>query len=227
MKRLMKLLIIILFSTVSAAAYSQVTIGSDMPPEAGALLDLKTEYSGKLGMGVTNVGGLLLPRVELVSINTLEPLVEASVANHEEQKRKHTGLLVYNLKVDTDKGLKKGIYTWDGEQWKTTSDESVKKDVSFFYMPSFIIDTSVTGPGQPINLHAEYLRQFGSPAVSSRNAPAGIPVYPPASLYYYVTDYDESVFSDITISETGVMNYTVKAAAGPASLINIVFVVKS
>jgi hypothetical protein len=129
-------------------------------------------------------------------------------------------LLIY----DTDKKcLSQNIGTPTSPDWLCISGNAVK----MFYMPSVSFDTSKNANGQTKDLYTLYKNQFGSPKAKSAGAPASIPFFPSAKdLYYYVTDADSNVFSNISISDTGVMTYDVKAAATDCSFINIVFVVK-
>lgn len=129
-------------------------------------------------------------------------------------------LLIY----DTDKKcLSQNIGTPTSPDWLCISNNAVK----MFYMPSVSFDTSTTATGRTKDLYTLYKTQFGSPKAKSTSAPASIPFFPSSrDLYYYVTDADPNVFSNITISDDGVMRYDVKAAATDCSFINIVFVVK-
>ncbi|SHJ31434.1 hypothetical protein SAMN04487911_1171, partial [Arenibacter nanhaiticus] len=98
---------------------------------------------------------------------------------------------------------------------------------NIFYPPSIAVDASSTGTGRTINLHSQYIAQFGSPMVSSNLAPAAIPTYANTDLYYYVTYYDNTVFANVSVDEFGVMTYDVIASPTDYnSLINVVFVVK-
>ncbi|HUH46335.1 MAG TPA: hypothetical protein VLZ54_04215, partial [Arenibacter sp.] len=101
------------------------------------------------------------------------------------------------------------------------------KAARIFYPPSIAVDASSAGNGRTINLYDQYTAQFGSPAVSSTGAPTAIPTYASDELYYYVTHFDPAVFSNVSISASGVMTYNVIAVpADYNSLINVVFVVK-
>lgn len=126
----------LLFATGSL--HSQVTIGSEIPSARAALLDLKAmQTSGDLASGVSgddNItaglghGGLVLPKVKLVKINTLEPFIPADdsefTANPSALKIQLTGLTVYNL--TNKEPLYPAVYTWDGEKWTTMqADETV------------------------------------------------------------------------------------------------------
>lgn len=104
---------------------SQVTIGSDTPPEQGALLQLKTQDATTDGGVTTGIGGggLLLPRVELTDRNTLEPFIQKDDPANEEYiktKKRYTGMVVYNLADLTD--LKIGICYWNGDKWNNIYD---------------------------------------------------------------------------------------------------------
>lgn len=129
-------------------------------------------------------------------------------------------LLIY----DTDKKcLSQNVGTPTSPDWLCISNNAVK----MFYMPSVSFDTSSTAAGRSKDLYTLYKNQFGSPKAKSTSAPTSIPFFPSSKdLYYYVTDADPNVFSNITISDDGVMKYDVKAAATDCSFINIVFVVK-
>ncbi|MGO4919812.1 hypothetical protein ACEN2N_09690, partial [Maribacter spongiicola] len=96
-----------------------------------------------------------------------------------------------------------------------------------FYPPSIEVDVATTGTGRTIDLHAEYISQYGTPAVSSVGAPTAIPTYANTELYYYVTYFDDTVFANVTVSAAGIMQYDVIAAPTDYNtLINVVFVAK-
>ncbi|MDR2004413.1 MAG: hypothetical protein LBQ74_15405, partial [Prevotella sp.] len=129
------ILIMHIVGSFTVSLQSQVTIGSGIPPSRAALLDLKTRQ-GAAGT-VSSVsdddnvtsglgdGGLLLPRVKLVSISTLEPFIPTSdpdfTANTDNLKERLAGLMVYNI---TNNGvgstLYPAVYTWNGAIWVTS-----------------------------------------------------------------------------------------------------------
>jgi hypothetical protein len=86
-------------------------------------LDLKTKPAdgGNVTITTNQPGGLVLPRVQLVSEITLEPFIDKSSSewniqtNQDNNKKWHTGMMVYNLK-NAD-GFTPGIYFWDGQKW--------------------------------------------------------------------------------------------------------------
>jgi hypothetical protein len=101
---------------------------------------------------------------------------------------------------------------------------------NWFYMPSVSFDATVSEQTTR-NLYNEYICHFtGSNGrlISSDGAPSAILYLPAATdLFYYITDYDPSVFSNISIDENGIMTYTINSgAASDCSYINIVFVLK-
>ncbi|MDV7139443.1 hypothetical protein R3X28_11175, partial [Maribacter sp. TH_r10] len=99
------------------------------------------------------------------------------------------------------------------------------KSSRVFYPPSIAVDASTNGTFS-IDLHAQYIAQFGSPVVSSGGS---IPTYSATELDYHVTYADPTVFntSTMNISPAGVLTYTIIGQpADYNSLINVVFVVK-
>lgn len=129
------LLLLVAILAMSRTTHAQVTVGSGIEPMRAALLDLKTRQSAA-GM-ITSVsdpenatsgldgGGLLLPRVELVSISTLEPFILPNdpdfIANTDNLKERLAGLMVYNI---TNHGagstLYPAVYIWNGAIWVTS-----------------------------------------------------------------------------------------------------------
>ncbi len=199
---------------------AQVTIGSDQTPLSGALLDLKEKSSSNAETSTNK--GFVLPRIKLTSLTTLSPITKGSG----ETDAHYAGLTVFN--TNNSSPFSKGIYTWDGERW---SKAGVRKEVNFFYMPSIELTTSSAISYGPIDIYEKYTQIFGTPKVRgggpTGNTPASIPVFGRNDLYYYITNYDESVFSDMTLTENGELSYTVSnPPTDGCSYINIVFVIK-
>lgn len=95
----------------------------------------------------------------------------------------------------------------------------------FFYMPSILFDTTAMGV-KTKDLYQLYYDQFTSPAKYSTGAVGKIPVLGKNDLEYYITYYDTTVFTNVSIDANGLMNYTVSNSATDASFMNIVFVIK-
>lgn len=105
---------------------------------------------------------------------------------------------------------------------------TIRGVVNWFFMPSITINTATMGTPQTIDLYAKFREQFQTPKVRSANAPQSImPTLPTnTELYYYVTDYDTNVLTNVSINANGVMTYTVSHQPSEASYVNIVFVLK-
>lgn len=120
---------------------------------------------------------------------------------------------------------------------------------TFFYAPSIAlptapdqISTSISGIAQSggvytVQLHTIYTNQFGgtfttgtsnSGRVANNTRNTALPAFTASQLDYYVTYFDTTVFSDVTISDAGIMTYKIKADADVTvgSFMNIVFAVK-
>ncbi|MBE4949367.1 hypothetical protein [Chryseobacterium culicis] len=156
-------------------------------------------------LDVTNSSkGVLIPR-----ISDLSTIVNPA-----------NGLLVYDVKRQA---LSQNAGTSDLPNWVPISGNIVK----FFYMPSISIDTSVAGTGKTKDLFQLYKTQFSAPKVSSTGAPAAIPFFTnPSDLYYYVTDFDNTVLGNVSIDANGILSYDVIGPATASSFVNIVFVIK-
>jgi len=75
---------------------AQVTIGSDLEPNKGALLDLKERNPDNLAVdNSTTNKGLGMPRVKLTSLNSISDIKGA-----EGKEKEHTGLCVYNVNTN-------------------------------------------------------------------------------------------------------------------------------
>ena len=94
---------------------AQVTIGFEAEPVKGAVLDIKTQAADADNI-TSATGGIVMPRMKLQSINTLEPMISIGDPDIAELKLLHTGLIVYNLTSDTS--FKEGLYVWNGTQWE-------------------------------------------------------------------------------------------------------------
>ncbi|RNL81680.1 hypothetical protein ED312_18265, partial [Sinomicrobium pectinilyticum] len=99
----------------------------------------------------------------------------------------------------------------------------------FFYMPSVAVPTEIRSTPQTLDLYGMYNNQFGSPmAKNPASGTATLPVLPAGELNYYITYFDANVFESVSVSDAGILTYTVKADAemSLASFMNIVFEVK-
>ena len=107
------LIISIIFILLSSQpGWAQVTMGSNIPPAKGALLDLKQSEA------LSNKG-LSLPRVNLQNIKELTMGDNVIANSSDEEWNKHIGLIVYNVnKIETATNrICPGIHVWDGNNW--------------------------------------------------------------------------------------------------------------
>ena len=188
------LLVVILGMGINSQA--QVTIGSGESPNIDALLDLKETNTG------TSNKGLLLPRVSLASTASASPL-SAHVA----------GMTVYNTATTGD--VTPGHYYNDGTKWVKLFPEVSSVTPKFFYMPSIVLPTDTADPSYDsvtqeftIDLYALYGEQFGLTNSASSIKGTGattLPVLASNALEYFITYYDNTVFQNITLSNTGVL----------------------
>ncbi len=100
---------------------AQVTIGSHQEPQKASLLELR-EVTDNSDYSNANKG-LLLPRVTLSDTEELYPMFSTGtpnnaeyLANKDDFKKNHIGLLVYNVNTSVD--FTPGFYYWDGEKWE-------------------------------------------------------------------------------------------------------------
>jgi hypothetical protein len=216
MKKSIFLALVMLVASMGVRINAQVTIGSGVAPNPDALLDLRQDS--------TTTKGLLLPRVNLHSKDSMAPMTNHVV-----------GMMVYNLatsptvppdSVAPNNMVTPGYYFNTGTRWERMYSSG---QVDWFHMPSIVLDLSTDGTFT-VDLYQEFTDQFvniqttrspGAPATFYQSIPAA------TDLYYYVTAYDNTVFSNLSITASGVLTYTVTSSGvSEATFMNIVFVVK-
>lgn len=119
------LLLFLLYFSISSI--SQVTIGSHLEPNQGALLDLKQFLPDESNATATK--GLQLPRVELKKISG--DLSESLGLSEAIVGAAHIGLTVYNIADAVCPLFPSGVYTWNGSQWDNLYGEGVKSLYSY------------------------------------------------------------------------------------------------
>lgn len=210
LQNLRKISALLMFAFVVQVASSQVTIGADVAPHEDAILDLKQNG--------TTTGGLLLPRVALESIKLPNPMTE-HVA----------GMTVYNTSSTPD--MSPGMYYNDGVKWSRL----FTAEDSFFYMPAIVLPLDETDPAFSggrfiVNLYTRYKEQFGLPVGSTvvSETTGKLPVYENDQLYYFVTYYDNNVFTDVALTADGELSYKLKPSyeQSEKTYMNIVLKIK-
>ncbi|WP_146212653.1 hypothetical protein [Dysgonomonas alginatilytica] len=152
-----------------------------------------------------------------------------------------TGALVYVTDATSAASAKTrnvtapGYYYFDGTLWQTVgSDQGLR----YFYMPAIALSTNTSDPSYntstqifTIDLYTKYAGQFGIPtSETSAKSPSAtsLPVLMSNEIEYLITYYDDIVYKDITISNTGVLTYKVPAspATTDKTFMNILFKIK-
>lgn len=108
MKTTLTLLLLHIFFFHSLLA--QVTIGSGIKPESGALIDFKENNPTE--ENITSTKGVLLPRVKLQNVNSLIPIFAdgGTIA----EKKMHIGLQLYHVGGNN---IEAGVKVWNGTSW--------------------------------------------------------------------------------------------------------------
>lgn len=192
------------------AQVGRVGINTDDPK---ATLHIKADKDNK-----DNNPGLIIPDVSKDKLDTGEPVESTLVYYYEGSNsayiNQNTGSTTENI------GSKKGFYYYDGTDWQRI----IRK--AQFYMPSIV--TPTTQGDHSINLYEEYLKQYAHKnasnidtrdninipndrPIASREGASPLKTYRKNDLDYFVVYYDNNVFTNLSITEEGVLTYTVTA----------------
>lgn len=101
----------ILLGLYTNPVVAQVTIGTNIPPQKSALIELK-EYEPTTD-NVTATKGFVMPRVKLISRTSLSPIISDTEVTAEDKKN-NAGLQVYHV---GGSNMKEGTKVWDGTRW--------------------------------------------------------------------------------------------------------------
>lgn len=150
--------------------------------------------------------GILLPRMTTTQKNMIPSPAHS--------------LLVYDTSL---KCVSRNVGTHVSPSWICMT----MYDKQFFYMPSINVDTDVLNAPLTKDLYAQYKTEFGTPLAKNPGASgSSILYYLSDELHYYVTYYDPAIIKINSISDSGVINYTILKNADFDAYMNIVFVVK-
>ena len=190
------------------AQVGRVGINTDDPK---ATLHIKADKDNK-----DNNPGLIIPDVSKDKLDTGEP-VESTLVYYSEGS--NSAYINQNDQSTTENiGSKKGFYYYDGTDWQRI----IRK--AQFYMPSIVTPTTVGT--HTINLYEEYIKQYAdsngsntsnkqapnrSWNIQTNNSNNSLKTYAKDDLDYFVVYYDNNVFTDLSITEDGVLTYTVTA----------------
>jgi hypothetical protein len=192
------------------AQVGRVGINTDDPK---ATIHIKADKDNK-----DNNPGLIIPDVSKDKLDTGEP-VESTLVYYSEGS--NSAYINQNDQSTTENiGSKKGFYYYDGTDWQRI----IRK--AQFYMPSIV--TPTTQGDHSINLYEEYLKQYAHKnasnidtrdninipndrPIASREGASPLKTYRKNDLDYFVVYYDNNVFTNLSITEEGVLTYTVTA----------------
>lgn len=194
------------------AQVGRVGINTDDPK---ATLHIKADKDNK-----DNNPGLIIPDVSKDKLDTGEP-VESTLVYYSEGS--NSAYINQNDQSTTENiGSKKGFYYYDGTDWQRI----IRK--AQFYMPSIVVPTTVNTRHE-VNLYQEYIKQYANENISnvykddksiipSSDRPIAssvgaspLKIYKKNDLDYFVVYYDKNVFTNLSITEDGVLTYTVTA----------------
>ena len=194
------------------AQVGRVGINTDDPK---ATLHIKADKDNK-----DNNPGLIIPDVSKDKLDTGEP-VESTLVYYSEGS--NSAYINQNDQSTTENiGSKKGFYYYDGTDWQRI----IRK--AQFYMPSIVVPTTVNTRHE-VNLYQEYIKQYAHENISnvykddksiipSSDRPIASSVrasplktYRKNDLDYFVVYYDNNVFTNLSITEEGLLTYTVTA----------------
>lgn len=194
------------------AQVGRVGINTDDPK---ATLHIKADKDNK-----DNNPGLIIPDVSKDKLDTGEP-VESTLVYYSEGS--NSAYINQNDQSTTENiGSKKGFYYYDGTDWQRI----IRK--AQFYMPSIVVPTTVNTRHE-VNLYQEYIKQYAHENISnvykddksiipSSDRPIASSVgasplktYRKNDLDYFVVYCDNNVFTNLSITEEGVLTYTVTA----------------
>lgn len=180
----------------------------------------------------TTAEGLIVPRLTLTQL----------VAKDARYAAAQTGALVYVTDASganstkTQRVIAPGYYSFDGTIWQSlTPDQSLR----FFYMPSVLLPTDASDPSYNaatgsfvIDLYTNaYSKQFGLTDASSStksNGATTLPILQSNAFEYFVTYYDNTVFQNVSVSNTGVLTYKLPSVVNVSdkTFMNIIFKLK-
>lgn len=188
------------------AQVGRVGINTDDPK---ATLHIKADKNNK-----DNNPGLIIPDVSKDKLDTGEP-VESTLVYYSEGS--NSAYINQNDQSTTENiGSKKGFYYYDGTDWQRI----IRK--AQFYMPSIVMPTTVGT--HTINLYEEYIKQYAdsngsntfnkqapnrSWNIQTNNSNNSLKTYAKNDLDYFVVYYDNNVFTNLNITDKGVLTYEV------------------
>lgn len=151
-KRVLVFLLNITLSVLFVNIDAQVTIGSGLRPNEGALLDLKQE-------GITTKG-LGLPRVLLKEENKLT-IGDNIIPDESSAWELHVGLVVYNTNKCLGKGGD-GVYVWNGNLWQRLPVRDKYEGDALYQPNSYLVSPGTASVTIPVEKAFRIWEYYGS-----------------------------------------------------------------
>lgn len=118
------LFLTILVLTNLFTVQAQITIGSEIPPKYGTLLDLK-ENNNSFNNSTKGIG---MPRVKLTTPNSLSDVISGTIDKATSDA--HIGLVVYAVQEFGTPKRCPGLYVWNGTQWDRMSADGLTRETA-------------------------------------------------------------------------------------------------
>ena len=182
---------------------AQITVGSELSPNDGALMDMKQYASSNK---ITSTKGLNFPRVALQDPYKLEPCATTTTAN----KYAHQGLIVYHTDASI---MDEGIYYWNGANWIRMVTELPKSQLNLLNQTASSTSdagTSTGSGGVTLNFPAITIPDDGSYAFNFRfyGEIADVVTEPQRCVYYLSAWADNgSTVTMVDIAEINIYAY--------------------
>ena len=134
-----------------------------------------------------------------------------------------TGLMIFSVDDNT---MQQNTGTPAIPKWSNFGGGS--GDASWFYMPVTPIDVSLPDETYSVNLYNAYKKQFSNATLPTGVAASVVPaVYTVDQLDYIVLGYDKSVFSEVAITDKGVLTYKASPTnVTDSTYFNVIFKIK-
>lgn len=232
-RRLISIVGLLSVCCLTTGLNAHITIGSDKPPVKGAILGIKTQDAVNKNFTST-LGGLGLPRVQLINKTTPEPFIKttntdwATSCVQETTKKSQVGLMIYNLTpnlistsiTNLELHSLQGIYVWDKNQSNFVYDNQGKR--CFFISSAQISFTNLLSVKLSacsnfelnINVYKSKFNKTGNSTFVSCNSstyfmPSRLTngLNDARDLDYMITHYDNPVFKVDSIIAPQIMNY--------------------
>ncbi len=221
-----KTVLLILVLTAFLASYSQIGINTTDPKTTLHVIPKATDNTTAEGIIAPN-----LTRAQLISKD----------AKYITDQR---GAIVYVTDLSgtpstkTAQVTQAGYYYFDGTAWKPFGSGQSESKIDFFYAPPMVVPIDITDASYnasnktfTLDLYQYYSQQFGLSNInSSTKSPTASSLAPLAAnkLEYFVMYYDNAVFSNVSITDAGILTYRLQGTPSfsAKTFMNIVYKIK-